>query len=215
MEDLYYSLRGEIRYNQEQENIICMFCYTTCVAMLAFAYSEHVEMVAFLSQFAFLPFAYRVGRLRDSTAYISTYMYKVLEPNLENIKWETDHQTYRDTFGYSKSLLVIASRIDFLFLSIISMFSFWIIYFNRISTLVSENEHEFVCCTKSTLEIFKVVYCDIGYLVLLVVLQLTCLGFMIAYTILYSNVDNIKNIKEKNWESLIIDHKLAKENSDK
>ena len=60
MEDLYYSLRGEIRYNQEQENIICMFCYTTCVAMLAFAYSEHIEMVAFLSQLAFLPFAYNL-----------------------------------------------------------------------------------------------------------------------------------------------------------
>lgn len=201
IKDLYISLRDEIKQNQERENAICMFCYTACISMLAFAYSEKVEMVALLSQIAFVPFAFRVGRLRDSTAYISAYLKTKLEPQM-SISWETEHDEYRQIFNYSKSLLVILTRCDFLILSIISLLSFWIICYIK---LLPETPTEMsYACKSLCCAFFESIGLDLGYLLSVIVIQLTCLGFIIGYTICYSNVDRMKEKKIKNWGAISI-----------
>lgn len=201
IKDLYISLRDEIKQNQEQENAICMFCYTACISMLAFAYSEKVEMVALLSQIAFIPFAFRVGRLRDSTAYISAYLKTKLEPQM-SISWETEHNKYRQKFNYSKSLLVFITRCDFLILSIISLASFWIIYLNKSLLLITAEEYN--TCKCSCCGIPESIDYNFGCLLAVIIVQLTCLGIMIGYTICYSNVDRMKEKKIKNWGSISV-----------
>ena len=113
-EKTYYSLRDEIRYNQNQENVISMFTYTTCVAIFAFAFSEQSELAALLSQIALIPFAYKVGRCRDSIAYIAAYLCVVIEPKI-NGTWERDNRIYRQDNNYLKGALVKISRWDFIF----------------------------------------------------------------------------------------------------
>lgn len=184
-EKTYFSLREEIRYNQNQENVISTFTYTTCVAILAFAFGQENELAALLAQLTLIPFSYKVGRFRDSIAYLASYLCVVIEPQI-NGTWEQDNCIYRKKYPYLKGLLVKISRCDFLMLSIICILSgIWLI-------------------VKKSLLFSETIYC-----IILLVAHIISVAVIIVFTIKYSDVGKMKNDKIDKWEKLKKDNQLV------
>ena len=194
-EKTYYSLREEIRYNQNLENVIIMFTYTSCIAMLAFAFSEKSEIVAVLAQLALIPFAYKVGKCRDTIAYLAAYLCEVLEPKGTTSSWERNNRTYKKDYKHLKKLLVIMSRIDLLILSFICAISSGWIFYNRL--------------TKEFQDITDAIKNEWQYCIFLSILLIVGFIAIVHFTRKFSDIDDMKEEKINNWKALLDNKKLV------
>lgn len=175
-EKIYFSLREEIKDNQRQENTMIIFAYTVVATLLGFAFKDN-KWAAMIAMVFIIPVSYRIGRFRDSIAYLSTYMRIFLEPDLE-FTWEEDHCRYRKKNPTQKSFLYKISRCDFIILSLASVATFWILNgFNAI--------HKSCIWT----------FITAGVQVLMLVIT-------IISTVRYSDVDKLKKSKFEKWNKI-------------
>lgn len=175
-EKIYFALRDEVRDNQRQENTMIIFAYTVVATLLGFAFKDN-KWAAMIAMLFTIPVSYRIGRFRDSIAYLSTYMYKFLEPHL-GFTWEIDHRSYREKNPTSKRLLYTVSRCDFIILSLASAASFW------------------------KLNGFNMIHNSLFWTLLTLVVQILMLMLIIISTAKYSNVDELKESKLKKWNEI-------------
>lgn len=176
-EKMYFALRDEIKDNQKQENTMIVFAYTIVATILSIAFKEKVKWIALIAMVIVLPISHRIFRFRDSIAYLSSYMSVVLESKLK-FKWEKDHYEYRKKYEISKSFLYIISRLDFVILSLASTASFWILNGKK----------------------------QVGghwiFTAIIIFVQTLDIIFVLFTSYKYSNVDNLKESKLKNWKEL-------------
>lgn len=135
-----------------------------------------------------IPVSYRIGRFRDSIAYLSAYMSTFLEPDLE-FTWERDHCRYRKENAVSKSFLYIISRCDFIILSLASAASFW------------------------KLNGFNMIHNSLFWTLITAGVQIIMLMLVIISTARYSNVDDLKESKLKKWSQIHSDNHNGNDNS--
>lgn len=176
--DLYFSLRDEINYNQNQENEMTRFAYTVIVAVFGTALTVKNKWITLLSLVIIIPISFRVARYRDSIAYISTYMKVFLEPELE-FKWEHDHDIYSEKYrsSYFSKFLYFVSRADFLFLTVIGIAIFWI-----------QNQ--------------GIHLKDLSWTIILIIFQIIMIIIEIILFNKFSNIPNLKKSKIENWKKI-------------
>lgn len=130
IETLYFSLREEIAYNQKQENVLTVFTYSVVGTVLTFSYQYEVEWGALLVMFLLIPLSFRIGRFRNTIAYISGYMRNALEPLLD-IRWETDHFEFQQKHRQYRGIVYYIANMDCLIFTAIAIACFWIIHINN------------------------------------------------------------------------------------
>lgn len=183
VEKEYMMLREEIMYHQKQRDSIAQFCYTVCVAAIAAAFASKVSWINLCVLLFLVPMSLKAAESSNSIAFLASYMKAYLERDFD-IKWETHHHNYYLKYKRKGTLWVIhyCARWDFLCLSIVSSFLFWLM-------------RNFDLCVRG----------HIAFGWIIIVLQVLVIIFEGYIGFVYSNFVKLKDDMLDNWNKLLKD----------
>lgn len=133
----YQMLREETMDKMNKQDQLTQFAYTTAAAIWSLALTVKNEWILLIALLITIPISLRIVKLRMDCAFLAAYMSVYLEKHID-IKWESNNKLYCNEHprGKAQSIFYIFSKFDFVFITLITSFLFWLM---RIDNLLVNN----------------------------------------------------------------------------